>query len=370
MNLNFKNMTGKRKVSLILWGILILSIVVVIVLMASKKPAKQSEAPPERATPVKVMLMKPRSITDSVSLPGRVESFEDIEISTERAGRIVEVRVKKGDLVTKGQILLRLDDSVWQVNKQRAEIEKREAEKDAARWQELKKTGAVSDSEYDNVIARRDLAAAGLESAVVEIWHCEVRSPIDGIVDDSYVDDGEYAREGMAVFRIVSTKMVKVIVSVPERDVLAVKAGDVMKFGVSTISDNVFTGRVSFISSQADRQSNSFNMELIAENMDGILKGGMIAEVKVIRGEREGAMIIPLAAIIPRKGKHIVFVANKDRAVASVVNIDLKTGFEAVISSGINEGDNVIVDGHRGLADGSLIKVDNADQEIEGMDQK
>jgi multidrug efflux pump subunit AcrA (membrane-fusion protein) len=69
------------------------------------------------------------------------------------------------------------------------------------------------------------------------------------------------------------------------------------------------------VSSQAARESNSFAVELEADNADGALKAGMIAQVSLVRRMREAAVVVPLAAVVPRKGEHYVFVVEDGRAV-------------------------------------------------------
>ncbi len=99
-----------------------------------------------------------------------------------------------------------------------------------------------------------------------------------------------------------------------------------------------FTGDVTFVSSQAGRESNSFAAELEAENADGTLKAGMIAQVALVRRERAGAVLVPLAAVVPRKGEHYVFAVENGRAVRKRVLLGDLIGHEAVLESGVVAG--------------------------------
>ena len=110
------------------------------------------------------------------------------------------------------------------------------------------------------------------------------------------------------------------------------------------------------MSSQAERESNSFLVELAVDNADGALKAGMIAQVALVRRERAGAIVVPLAAIVPRKGEHYVFAVENGHAVRKRVQIAALVGSEAVLESGVAAGDQIVVEGHRGLQDGLPIE--------------
>ena len=237
----------------------------------------------------------------------------------------------------------------------RAEIEARDAARDLARWKELEKTGAVSASDYEAVLRRQETAEIALEEARTFLEQCEVRAPFAGEIVDRFVEVGDYANEGQAVLRLVRLDRVKVAFETPEQDVASVEPGQEKPFVLAALPGREFTGTVTFVSSQAARDSNSFAVELAADNADGALKAGMIAEVSLLRRMREQATVVPLAAVVPRKGEHYVFVEENGRAVRRRVLIGALLGHEAVLESGVAAGDRVVVEGHRGLQDGMAV---------------
>jgi membrane fusion protein (multidrug efflux system) len=85
------------------------------------------------------------------------------------------------------------------------------------------------------------------------------------------------------------------------------------------------------------------------------MKSGMIVEVTVPGRTMEDVIVVPLATIIPEKGEHAAYVAVGGRAERRLVKIDSILGTEAVILSGLSQGDKLIVEGHRALQDGSLL---------------
>jgi len=352
----------RRPGSFWVWGVLLV-IVGLIVLFAALKMFRARQdtgaVAEEKPVAVETMLVAATRLADTIVLPGRVEPYVEADLAAEKAGRIVEVKVDKGDRVEQGQVLLRIDDRLWVANRDRAAIDLREAEKEHRRWEELKKTGAVSDSDYDSIRKARDIAAVSLADADVHVSQCTVVSPVNGVVDDRYVEQGEYVAEGAPVFKVVHTDRVKVSVQVPEKTVLAVGAGDRMRFRVAAAGDRIFEGQVSFVSTAGSRLSNSFRTELVVGNADHVLKPGMIAEVSLVRGTIEDAVRVPLSTVIPSKGEHVAFVVESGRAVRRLVKIDRITGDEAVIASGVRPGDSLVASGQRTLQDGTLVDVRN-----------
>jgi membrane fusion protein (multidrug efflux system) len=153
----------------------------------------------------------------------------------------------------------------------------------------------------------------------------------------------------------VDTSRIKVIVHVGERDILCVRTGAAVPFFVASEAGCGRTGTVRFASQEADAASNTYTVELAAENADGRLRPGMIADVALDGGEVPHAVIVPLAAIVPRKGQQVIYVAEAGRAVPRAVQIESIRGADAVVREGLSPGDRLVVEGQRGLQDGMLL---------------
>lgn len=354
------NWIWKRKGALLAWGGLLVMGLLIVVFALIPKPEEQVDAEAERPVAVRVIDIAPRRMPDVIQLPARMEPMQEAQLPAERAGQVVERLVNKGDAVDAGQVLLRVDNRLWDAAHRRAAIEARDSARDLTRWKELEKTGAVSASDYEAIVRRQEAAEIALEETQVFIDQCEVRAPFAGIIVDRFVEVGDYANEGQAVLRLVRLDRVKVAFEVPEQDIAAAQPGQNIPFALAALPGREFSGTVSFVSSQASRDSNSFTVELEADNADGALKAGMIAQVSLLRRMREEAVVVPLAAVVPRKGEHYVFVVENGLAVRRRVLIGAMLGHEAVLDAGAAAGDRVVVEGHRGLQDGMAVSVVDA----------
>jgi len=330
--------TGKILIS-VLGGIILL------IMLFNVLPPRKKELPkqPVVKVPVQVVEAVAEDRPDIIVLPGLVIADVDATLAAEKAGRVVELLADRGQTVTKGQVLLQLDDRT-------ARIAFEDADRNLERFEKLSGTGAVSQKNLDDIRKVRDLAEATLSD-------CIVKSPADGIVNERYVEEGEYVVPGTPVFEVLSINPIRISVDIPERNIAALHLGDPITFEILSLPGNTFTGTVSYVSAKASTDNNAFRVELSVPNPDRQLRPGMIASMKYHRGTLQQVVALPLEAIIPQKGDHIVFIIRDERAVRQMVRIGTILNQEAVISSGAEPGDLVVVRGNRMLSDGSLVTI-------------
>jgi membrane fusion protein (multidrug efflux system) len=281
----------------------------------------------------------------------------DAKLAAEKAGRVVEISAERGQAVTNGEVLLRIDDRVAQAAADAARVNYEDAARNLERFEKLSGTGAVSQKVLDEIRKSSSLADAQLREAEAALSYCTVRSPTDGLVNERYVEEGEYVMPAAPVFDVLSINPVRVTVDIPERNVLSLNSGDTVPFEVISRPGQTFTGTVSYVSSKAEPGNNSFRVELKVPNPDLALRPGMIASVQHRRSIRTRAITLPLEAIIPQKGDNVVYLVRDGHAVRQLVQIDTILKQEALILSGVSAGDLVVTRGNRMLADGAKVKI-------------
>ena len=185
---------------------------------------------------------------------------------------------------------------------------------------------------------------------------CTIVAPTAGVIDDRFVEPGEYIHEGAPAFRLVNADNVKIVVDVPEKDIGHVKLGQTMPFHVAGLGETSLTAGVTRVALAGNAQDNTFRVEASAANPSGFLRPGMIGDASVVRGVIEGAILVPLSSVIPQRGGYVAFVVRDGRAVRCTVRIGAFAAEEAMVSSGLSVGDELIVEGHRALEDGALVE--------------
>ncbi len=353
-----------RRAKWVVWagvGALALAVLALMAVIAVRRARAGQAAPAaveeERAVDVRVMTVEPRRVPDRVTLPATLEAWQDVLVAAEKGGRVVDVPADKGDRVQAGDLLLQLDARQWEALADQARIERADAGRTLGRYDELRQTGAVSDSDYDAVRRRFDLADNALTQALVHVSQCVVRSPIDGRVDDRLVEPGEFPAEGAPVFRVVDVSRLKLALEVPERDVSRLIPGMPVTFRLTAGGDAAGTGTIRFVAAAALPQSHAYRVEAEVDNSDGRLRPGMIAAVTLERGLLEDALLVPLAAVVPERGQHVVYLVRDGRAVRRVVVIGAILGDAALLGSGVEPGDRLVTEGQRTLQDGRRVRV-------------
>lgn len=346
---------------LVLWTIIALLLIFLVLSLVLRRHETPMTSVEERKSPVQTERVEPMALTPQIDLPARIGADYRAMLPVDKGGRITQILVDRGDEVKAGQRLLTIDARVWDALLERAEIEIREAEKDLRRFEELVNSGAVSTSTYDEVKTRLDQARVQAAEARAYVSQCEVISPVDGFINDRFVEVGEFAPEGAAVLEVVRVDPVKILVDVPEREIGSLAVGDPLHFSLETLGLGIGTGTVSFIAQAASGASHSFTVEARAANPDRRYKPGMIATATLTGGQPSNVIAIPLSAVIPKNGEHFVYIVHEDRAVRRLVKIDRILGERAVLAEGLAAGDELIVDGHRTLIDGESIERINAE---------
>lgn len=340
---------------------LILTLIILIALIAvlSRLKPNTTTLPEIKEAPITVSVLSVQltNSVDIVLLPALIEARVNAILSAEKAGRIIECSADRGDRVEKGQVLLQIDDRIWQANLKQANIAAKDARKKYERFQKLQNSGAIAESEYDSIETAHIRAEAMATEANINIEQCRVVSPITGIINDRFVETGEYVQPGSPVFQVVDKATVKVILLVPEKDIYSIQVGDAVHFTIQPLPNRTFVGSVSFVASQADGRNNAFRAEIVVDNSDGLLRPGMIAEIQFQRGINKNMVSLPMSAVLPSKGDHIVYLAKNNQAVRRKIQIDKITRDRALISKGLDEGDLVIVEGNRTLNDGQHVTI-------------
>lgn len=341
--------------------ILMASLLAVVLLIVFFKalPKRERVLPvmPEAVIPVQAVEVTAEDRPDVIVLPGLILADVDAKLSAEKAGRVVELLADRGDVVTNGQVLLQIDARAAQAAADAAQATYDDAVRNFDRFEKLSGTGAISQQALDNVRKIKELADAQLREAEAALSYCTVKSPVNGIVNERYIEEGEYVLPSAPVFDVLSINPVRVTLDVPERNVAALNIGDAVPFEILSLAGETFAGTVSYISSKADTGNNAFRVELTVSNPDGALRPGMIASIQYRRGIRHNAITLPLEAIIPQKGDNVVFIVRDGIAVRQLVRIDTILKTEALLLSGVEPGDLVVTRGNRMLTDGAKVTV-------------
>ena len=306
----------------------------------------------EEALFVTVKTVKGEKFTDFVELPGLVRPATETEISSQVNGQVLEMLIKEGSAVKKGDILVKVDKRDYELALANAQNAFDHSKRELERARNLVKSNASTTSNLD--MAETDFRGKQnmLEMAKLALERCEITAPISGIIDQKFVEVGEKINDGRKIAKIIDISSVKVIVGIPEGDISYLKNSKNMSFVVPSLDSREFTGAFSNIVLSVGETAKVFPLVIDVKNDDGALLPGMVVRAKVIRKVHENAVMLPIFSIIPGDDEYFTYVYNAGKAKKRVIQLGTFQTKTVHIVSGLAPGDRVIDKGLRLVYDG------------------
>ena len=320
----------------------------------AKKEARKEAVPPIR---VITLTLEPNRLTDKINLPAAVESFENLWVKTEVSGQVVRIPVKEGQAVKERQVLVELDDRDYQLRLERIQANHRLATLDHERMAELAKKKITAETELDKIEAQLKDLSAQLKEAQLALSRTKIRAPISGRLNEIEAKIGDWLAVDKPVAQILQLDVVKVTVGIPESDVAAVLDLNEADVVIEALGNRKVRGKKIFLSRQPSTLARLYDLELAVQNPDQHILPGMFARVELVKEVFDKALVIPIYAVITQGDERFVYVERDKKAEKRHVDLGILTGWQIQVTSGLNPGDRVIVDGHRLLDDGQSVEV-------------
>jgi len=319
-----------------------------------KKAAIKKEI---QAVKVITLNLNPHRLEDKLNLPAEIEPYENLWVKSEAMGQVLEIFVEEGQIVKKGQVLVRLDDRDYVTGLARIEAGYNLAQTEYKRLSSLVKNKIAPESELDRFKAQIKDFEAQRESAKLALSRTRIQSPISGRINELKAKQGDQLAPGSSVAQILQFEQVKVVVGIPESDVSAVfdlKEADII---IEALDGRRVKGKKIFLSRQPGTLARLYDLELLVPNPDGRILSGMFARVEIVKKVFEDALTIPIYALINKGDEYIVYVEEDGKARVRTVRIGLLSGLEAHVLSGLNPKERIIIVGHRFLDEGQPVEV-------------
>lgn len=306
---------------------------------------------------VKVQEVKPQYFAEKFTVVGVVKPYASAKISSEEGGLILSILKDKGDYVSKGQIVIRLKKDVQTATYDQLVAQYELAKLNFEKQQQLYDDNATTEIAYLTAKWQLEAAAKGLDVVKTHISNGFIRSPISGVVDDRFMNKGEMSVPGVPILSIVDVSRVKISAGVPEKYVEQISKGQNVNITVDVLPDQEFSGKISYISPTLSQGSRTFEIEIIINNRKLALKPEMSANIELSRAEHENAVAIPQDYIVDYGDEKYLFVLEDGVARKRDVVLGGRNENLVLIKSGLNAGDNLIIEGFQSLNDGEKVKV-------------
>ncbi|MEM9990809.1 MAG: efflux RND transporter periplasmic adaptor subunit, partial [Bacteroidota bacterium] len=292
---------------------------------------------------------------------GSVIAEDLVSISSETGGRIVQLNIKEGQSVRKGQLVAKLD--LEQVDKQIAELQVQLelATEVYERQKRLWEQEIGSEIQLLQAENNKKRLEKGIESAVVQQKKANIYAPISGVVEMLINKTGEVAAPGAPIAMILNTSKVKVKADVPESLIQAVAKGQTVTVRIPAL-DWEEQRKITQIDNQIEPTNRTLGVEVNIPSAGGKIKPNLLASMLIQDNEQKDVITVPLELVQQEVGgKNFILVKDEGKEGAFAAKKYVKTGDNynnrVVITKGLTGNEPLIIDGARAVRAGELIEV-------------
>ncbi|MDD3843767.1 MAG: efflux RND transporter periplasmic adaptor subunit [Bacteroidia bacterium] len=323
------------------WIIAAAIVLIVILAVIGNKNSKN-------AVEVEAQQTASRTIVEVIPANGKIQPVTEVKISPDVSGEIVELNYQEGDVIKRGDLIIKIKQDVYISMRERAEASlnsvKAQLSQQLAQFQQIEQTylrnkslyeqKAISASDYENALSQYQVAKAQIKAAEFNVKSSEaalkeaqenltktiIYAPMDGIISKMSVEKGERVvgtsqMAGTEMLRIANFQYMEVLVDVNENDIIRIAQGDTATIDVDAYPGRKFTGIVTQIANSAKNigsavdQVTNFEVKvyILPESYNDLLeqgktpfRPGMSASVSVQTNRKENIIAIPLQSITTR----------------------------------------------------------------------
>lgn len=360
-------------------GVIILGSIALASCGGGDQTAQQQGPPP--ATPVTTATVTEEDVVTTDTYPGVVVALNEVELRPQVGGYVTAIFVSDGQKVVKGQKLYEIDRTKYiaTYNAAKADVavsksNRDKAKKDADRYTRLAEQDAVARQRVDyaltdlaNAASQVAAAQAQLSSAANDLQRATIVSPLTGTIGISQVKLGALASPGTTLLNTVSTNN-------PIAVDITVNQAEIPRFTrlqntSSAVKDSLFSvqlqdgsifkgqGRIVAIDRAVDPQTGTIRVRISYPNPQGRLISGMTVNLKALNMSSGRQLVIPYKAVQEQLGMFNVYVVgDSSKAEARNVKLGKQFGQSVVVSSGLNPGDVIVVEGVQNVKPGAKVQ--------------
>jgi len=289
-----------------------------------------------------------------VEVTGQVATVSQATLSSRIQGTIDKLLVREGTSVTKGQVLIELDNRDVQADLARASAEVENAKAQMDRMKALLPVEAVSRQEVENAMRAFKVAEANRKVVLAQLSYTVVKAPFDGVITEKKVESGELASPGQPLLKMEDPLKLRLEATVAEGDLKAVSLGDKIPVLIDALGEPALMGIVSQILPAGDPQTHTFMVKVDLPHKPG-LKTGMFGRFQLEKGTAQ-TLLLPATAVVERGELTSVFVVGPDQiGRLRWVKTGRRFGQQVEILSGVNVSERALLEGVRGV-DGARVQ--------------
>lgn len=327
-----------------------------------------------RADRVTVIPVEDTVFLHYFTVQGLLDADEKIGVNADVNGRIRKLNIQEGDYVRKGDPVAELD--MDQLSKQRDELltgyelAREVYERQKRLWDQ----NIGSEMQYLQAKNEMERIEKSLETLEYQQSKGNITAPVDGVVDEVFIREGEIAMPGSPIASILDVRQLKVVADVPENHLGTVAKGDKVDIHFPSIQLDV-KGRVILIGSKIDQANRTFKVEIRVPRASPNLKPNLLAEISINDEKIEDVITVPINLVQQEiNGREFLMVVDRRDGQPIAKKTYISRGpsnqKKVVITSGLSVGDELIDQGSKTVPEGHLIQVVEQDDVLFSEDKE
>ena len=332
---------------------------------------------PRPVPSVAVAEAKTETWQSRIAAIGTFRAVQGIDVAPQVGGVMRSIHFDSGQDVTKGQLLVQIDDSVEQADLKSNLATLRNAELALDRQQQLVTGGSTASANVDTALAARDSAAAAADRTRALIAQKALAAPFAGRLGLRKIDAGQYVQPGTSIVTLQQLDPIEVDFPVPEQEISRLTVGQPIEIVVDAFVNTSFSGKVTSIDARVSIESRTILLRAQVANPKRDLRPGMFANVAVLVGEAKDVVTIPRTGVSYSLYGDTIYVvkpAPQDLAAAQaspapgaqpliverrVVKTGDTRGDRVAISDGVKSGERVVTEGQLKLQPNARVRIDD-----------
>lgn len=305
---------------------------------------------------VKTTKVTLQELNQSQTWLGTFEPNREIKILSETNGKVVKVGISEGERVSAGQLIAQVDSDILQYQILAAEANYQEAQADIRRYQNLTKEEAVAKIQLEKANLSAKAAESQLKVLQKQLKNTTIVAPFSGTITSKTFDLGTVLAMGTPLAQLTDISTVKLVINVPEKDILKFKEGQSVNVTTDVFPNQQFAGKVTMISAKSDNAHNYPVQILVHNSSANLLRAGMYGSVVIDNSLKKNTLVIPRSALVGTVKQPQVFVVENGKAVLKNIQIGASNNDFYEVTEGLKEGETVIISGQVNLENGTLVK--------------
>jgi len=309
---------------------------------------------------VKTLEVVPRRFEHFFEVTGNVEADEEVNVSPESSGKIMDILVREGQQVEKGAVLATLNTDMLNQSIEETRISLDLATTTFERQKNLWNQKIGSELQFLQAKSNKESLERRLESLQAQKEMTVIKSPVNGVVDVIYQKNGEIGNPQTPFAKVVNIQRLKIYGDISETYLSKVRKGDPVNISFPAISKNT-RASVTQVGNFIDPNNRTFRVRIDLPNPDGTIKPNMVAVLELRDYMSDKAIVVPSLVVKQDFRGSYTYIVNGSDSVQRAQKVYVKTGVSnnnmTEISEGLQPGMKVISEGFDQIVDGSAVKI-------------